>query len=122
MHREKQVLTAFLDDVVDHGLISPLRLSERLNMPLSRLASVAGLHRNTLAHAESPRVQDRLGVIAKIIAKAAALGGDPGRAVIWFRYQPIAGFDNQTAEDLVAAGHGDAVLNHLEDLADGAYA
>ncbi len=42
--------------------------------------------------------------------------------MIWFRYQPIAGFDNQTAEDHVAAGHGDAALNHLEDLADGPYA
>ena len=116
------MLTASLTDVVEDGMISPARLSLQLKMPLSRLAAVAGLHRNTLAHAQSARVQDRLGVIAKIIAKAAAIGGDPGRAVIWFRYQPIAGFDNQTAEELVSAGHGDAVLKHLEDLADGVYA
>jgi uncharacterized protein (DUF2384 family) len=116
------MLAAFLDDVVDRGVISPSRMSERLHMPLSRLAAVAGLHRNTLAHPGSAKVQEKLGMIAKIIAKAAALAGDPGRAVIWFRYQPIAGFDDKTAEDLVAAGHGEAVLLHLEDLADGVHA
>lgn len=116
------MLAAFLDEVVDHGRISPGRLSGKLNMPLSRLALVAGLHRNSLLHADSPKVQQKLGVIAKVLARASTLAGDPGRAVIWFRYQPIAAFGDQTAEDLVTAGQGEAVLSHLDDLADGAYA
>ena len=116
------MLAAFLDEVVDDGRISPSRLSGRLNMPLSRLASMAGLHRNSLLHADSPKVQQKLGLIAKVLARASALAGDPGRAVIWFRYQPIAAFGDQTAEDLVTEGHAEAVLRHLEDLADGAYA
>jgi hypothetical protein len=57
-----------------------------------------------------------------ILAKAAELGGDPGKAVIWFRHQPIVAFGNRTAEELVAAGRGDAVLDHLDDLGDGIYA
>jgi hypothetical protein len=30
--------------------------------------------------------------------------------------------DNRTAEELVADGHGEAVLGHLDDLRDGTYA
>ena len=81
------------------------------------------LHRNTLARKpQSDRVQARLGEIARIIGLAADLIGDADRAVIWFRHQPLQGFDHKTAEQLVAEGHGDAVRKHLEVLAEGGYA
>jgi hypothetical protein len=41
---------------------------------------------------------------------------------VWFRHQPIAGHDGRTALERVEAGHTDAVMAHLEDLRDGAYA
>lgn len=113
------MLSAFLQDMQSGGSISPKRVSERLKMPLAKLASVARLHRNSLTNADSPSVQDRLGVIVKILAKAAELSGDAGKAVVWFRYQPIPGFDYKTPEELVESGHAGAVLGHLDDLADG---
>ena len=92
-------------------------------MPLADLARITRLHRNTLAgNPNSPKVQARLGDVARIIALASDLTGDAGRAVAWFRYQPLAGFDHATAEDLVERGHADAVIKHLEMLADGVYA
>lgn len=120
------MLSPFLDDVIDRhsGLISPQRVSEALRLPLAQLARLAQVHRNTLRqHPGSPAVQERLGEVARIIAAAAdLLGGDTGRAIVWFKHQPLSGFDGRTAEELVAAGHSDAVLTHLEMLRDGVYA
>lgn len=117
------MLTAFLDDVREADAISPRRLSERLRMPLARLAEVTRLHRNTLSgNAGSPATQERLSEITRIVAKAAELAGDEGRAIIWFRHQPLPGFGGDTAEELVADGHAPAVLAYLEQLRDGVYA
>jgi uncharacterized protein (DUF2384 family) len=92
-------------------------------MPLSELSRVTHLHRNTLARQpQSDRVQARLGEIARIVTLAADLVGDTDRAVIWFRHQPLQGFDRKTAEQLVTEGQGGAVLKHLEMLSEGGYA
>jgi uncharacterized protein (DUF2384 family) len=107
----------------DSGALSPQRVAGMLHMSLGELARVTHIHRNTLTRfPDSPRVQERLGEIARIVATAAELTGDAARALVWFRFQPLAGFENRTAADLVAAGQGSAVLKHLETLADGGYA
>lgn len=115
------MLAAFLDDIRDHDLIAPRRMAERLRLPMSRLAKLAHVNRNTMtAKPDSPAVQARLGEIARIIARAAELAGDEGRAIIWFKHQPLVGF-GRTAEELVEAGHADAVLEDLERMAEGVY-
>ncbi|WP_375287589.1 hypothetical protein [Sphingomonas sp.] len=102
-------------------MIAPRRLAERLRLPMSRLAKIAHVNRNTMtAKPESPAVQTKLGEIARIIARAADLSGDEGKAIIWFKHQPITGF-GKTAEQLVEEGHGDAVLWALEGMEQGAY-
>lgn len=120
------MLTAFLDDVTDRqrGMISPERVGKALRISLAEVARLANVHRNTLAQKPgSPMVQEGLGEVARIVAAAAdMLEGDTGRAVIWFRHQPLAGFDGATASELTVAGHADAVLAHLEMLRDGIYA
>lgn len=119
------MLSPFLAEVTEpqKGVISPQRMSSVLHMPLARLSQITKLHRNTLTrNPESPEVQQRLGEVARIITQAADLIGDWQRAIIWFRYQPLSGFDNKTAEELVAAGQVEAVLEHLAMLSDGVYA
>lgn len=103
--------------------ISPQRVSEALHVPLAKIALLAKVHRNTLAQLpDSPVVQERLGDIARIITTAIELlGGEQGRAIVWFKHQPLSGFDGQPAEELVAAGLSDAVLPHLDLLREGAY-
>lgn len=103
--------------------ISPQRVSAALNINLKRMAEVAQVHRNTLTrNPNSPEVQMRLGQVVRIVNRAAAmLGGDLERAKVWFRYEPLAGFDHKTAEQLVAAGHADAVEVHLDMLTEGVY-
>ncbi len=103
--------------------LSPQLMSERLRLPLAEIAKLAGVHRNTLAtRPESPAVQASLGRVARILAAAEDLTGDADRAILWFRHQPLAGHGGQTAQELVEAGDAVAVLAHLEDLRDGAYA
>jgi len=119
------MLSAFLEDVTDpRGSLSPQRMSEALRISLSHLARIAQVHRNSLSqHPDAPAVQAGLGEVARIVATAAELlGGDTAKAIVWFRHQPLAGFDGRTAEELVAAGHADAVVTHLEILRDGGYA
>ena len=121
------MLTGFISDVVEsaEGGISPRKLSRELRMPISGrdgLSSLVNLHRNTLTRSPgSTKVQKRLGEITKILAYASELAGDSKKAVVWFRYQPLQGFDNKTAEDLVRRGHADAVMKHLENLYHGGY-
>ena len=115
------MLAAFLDDIRDHDMIAPRRLAERLRLPMSRLAKLAHVNRNTMAaQPGSPAVQAKLGEIARIIARAADLAGDEGRAIIWFKHQPIPGF-GKTAEELVEGGHGELVLEDLDRQAEGVY-
>lgn len=116
------MLAAFLDDIRDHDMIAPRRMADRLRLPMSRLAKLAHVNRNTMtAKPESPAVQAKLGEIARIIARAAELSGDDGKAIIWFKHQPIAGF-GKTAEELVEEGEGAAVLWTLESMEQGGYA
>lgn len=117
------MLAGFLDSVRDGDIIAPRRMAARLRLPMTGLAKLTRLNRNTLASkAGSPVVQSKLGEIARIIARAAELSGDEGRAIIWFRHQPITGFDGKTAEQLVEDGHAGAVMWHLEGLENGVYA
>ena len=115
------MLAPFLDDVRQDDLIAPRRLAERLRLPMSRLAKIAHVNRNTMAaRPESPAVQAKLGQIAAIIAKASELSGDEGAAVIWFKYQTMASW-GRTPEDVVELGYADAVLEELERMAEGVY-
>lgn len=118
------IVNAFLGKVTDGGAISPKRDGDTVPIPFSQVARLASVHRNTLARMpNSPVVQARLGEVARIIAAAPdLLEGDTGRAIVWFRHQPLAGFDGRTAEELVTEGHPEAVIAHLEILRDGAYA
>ena len=120
------MLSSFLEIVRDprRGTISPRRFGKAMRLNLGEVARMARLHRNTLAQRpDSPAVQARLGDVARIVAAATdLLGGDAARAIVWFRHQPLAAFDGRTAAELVAAGHTDAVLVHLEMLRDGVYA
>lgn len=120
------MLSATLDDLYGPALhaLSPERMAARLRVSLAEIARIADVHRNTLARAPaSPKVQARLGEVARILTEAAdLLEGDLGRAVAWFRHQPLAGFAGETAAGLVAAGHAAAVLAQLRMLRDGGYA
>lgn len=117
------MLASFLTDISDSGHIVPKRLATRLSMTLISLSKLAHVNRNAMqARPRSSSVQDRLGEIAEIIARAAEITKDDGAAIIWFKFQPIAGFAGKTAQDLVEEGRAAAVMLYLESVDNGAYA
>lgn len=117
------MLSTFLDTIREGDIIAPRRMAERLRLPMTRLSRIAHLNRNTLADKPgSAAVQQKLGQIARIITRAADLSGDEGRAILWFRHQPMPAFGNRTAEELVEAGEAAAVIENLERMAEGVYA
>ena len=121
--------TALLDPVIGALAsaaapgIDPKRLADMLQMTQSEVAGLAGVHRTTLArNAASPEVQARLGPVATILSRAAGMSGSLGKAVVWFRHQPIAAFGFKRAAELVREGEAEQVLAWLDALEDGAYA
>ena len=70
------MLAVFLDDIRDRDMIAPRRMAERLRLPLSRLAQIVHVNRNTMtARPDSVAVQTKLGEIARIIARRRSGGG-----------------------------------------------
>lgn len=58
--------------------------------------------------------------IQQVLAAAIAVaGGDLAAAILWYRNEPLALFDNRTAEALVSEGRAADVLNLLESTQAG---
>jgi hypothetical protein len=71
------MLTDFLSSVQDGNMIAPKRMAAELRIPMTELAKMARVNRNTLAtKAGSAAVQAGLGTIARIISKASDMAGD----------------------------------------------
>lgn len=118
-----EILSGFVQSLQEPRTpyISPKRFSERLGVPVSQMAELTGVHRNTLrGNPASERLQGRLREMVKVITAAADLTRDIEKAIYWFQNEPIADYGHKTAAELVAGGHSEAVLSYLRDLENGA--
>lgn len=100
--------------------ILPQRLSKALGVTISGLPGLTGMHRNTLRNPASERLQGRMREMVRAISAATELDGDVGKAIRWYRNEPIADYGCRTAAELVADGRVEAVLAYLRDLENGA--
>ena len=64
----------------------------------------------------------RLTDLNEIINRVEPWEGSKAAAFTWFRSKPLPSFGDQTAEDLVKAGRGEAVKRYLARVAVGGYA
>lgn len=65
-------------------------------------------------------IQPSIRMTQQVLAAAAAVsGGDLEAAILWYRNEPLALFDNRTAEALVSEGRAADVLNLLESIQAG---
>lgn len=113
---------AFLHDQ-DAGAstLSPKRFSDVLSIDIQTLAAQAHVHRNTISRAPaSESVQKFLREALRVLRAANDLSGDVGRAIFWYRNEPLPPFGYKTAEQLVTEGCTDDVLRYVESLAAGA--
>lgn len=115
-----EFLTSIKDDN-SRMAFSPERLAGALELPLQRLATLAHVHRNTVAMAPtSPKLQSAMAEVVRVLSAAHALTGDVDRALFWFRNQPIPEFDHLTAMQLVEQGKVQAVVDYIESIRAGA--
>ena len=116
------VVSRFVDSLQEPRTpyISPSRFSKVLGVKVTSLAELTGVHRNTLRNPSSERLQLRMREMVKVISAAAQLNGDLQKAIYWYRNEPIADYGQQTAAELVADGHAEAVLAYIRDLENGA--
>lgn len=101
--------------------LSPKRFAEVLGIDLQTLAAQARVHRNTISRAPgSASVQHFLRQVLRVLKAAEDLSSDRDQAVLWYRNEPLAVFDYQTAEQLVASGRAEDVLRYIAALEAGA--
>ena len=103
--------------------LDPRRFLDLTGMQVQDLAALAGVDRNTVArNPHSPRIQEAVGTVVRLLESATEVAGDMNRALLWYRHQPIEAYRFQTPAELVAKGHTDAVIAYLDDLRHGTYA
>lgn len=116
----------FLAQVIGpEGYIATDRLAEELRVTRQELAVAAGLPRDSVSKTvrlRSRATQARLRDVAEIINRVLTWSGSVQQAFAWYRAQPLPGFGDQTAEDLVKDGRAEAVKRYLSRIAVGGYA
>jgi uncharacterized protein (DUF2384 family) len=103
--------------------LDPRRLLDLTGMQVQDLAALAGVDRNTVSrNPHSPRIQDAVSTVVRLLESATEVAGNMDRALLWYKHQPIEAYRFQTPAELVAKGHADAVIAYLDDLRHGTYA
>ena len=119
---DHQRLAQQLAEVVDgRQILSPAKFIEMMGLDIRSFANNAHVHWRTVNH--SPRaesVQSHIRMNLDVLTAVAVVsGGALQDAVFWYRNEPLALFDYETAEMLVAEGRAADVLNLLESYQAG---
>jgi DNA-binding XRE family transcriptional regulator len=100
--------------------LSAANLANILGLQQQDLATLAGVHRNTLrTHPESPKLQTTLRELMRVLSAAVAVQPDIERALFLVKNQPIPAFRHKTPLQLVQAGRTDDVIDYLESIGSG---
>jgi len=101
--------------------LSPKRFGDVLSIDVQTLATQAHVHRNTISRAPtSESVQKFLREALRVMRAAHDLSGDVGRAIFWYRNEPLPPFGYKTAEQLVSEGRTEDVLRYVGSFEAGA--
>lgn len=103
--------------------LDPERVAGLLHVAKGELARAAGVDRNTPTRSPgNPKLQALLQEVVRVVEKAAAITGDPDRALVWFNHQPLEAYGFRTPRELVLDGQAKAVAAYLDDVEHGTYA
>lgn len=114
-----QMLREVRDD--QNPTISPRKFARLLHIDLTDLASITGVHRNTMnANPGSSRVQDRLRDLLRVAGEASdALGLSKDDALYWMQNRPLRSFGSKTPLELVREGKTESVLYYIRSIESG---
>jgi hypothetical protein len=114
-----------LASFTEHGQFSPSRVATALRTTREEVAATVGLGRDAVVRSDriaSPRTQKRLREMVEILNRVEPRFGSPLIAYAWFRSEPLAGFDGQTAMHLVRAGRAGDVMDYIDAVDAGVHA
>ncbi|PKV11286.1 DNA-binding protein [Xanthomonas prunicola] len=107
--------------VPDRTILSPSAMAGLLDLSQQELAELAGVHRNSLrVHPESPRVQDLLRNLSRLLVAMAQVQPDERQVVFHLKNTPIPAFEFATLLEVVKQGRTDDALTYLRTVAAGA--
>lgn len=113
-------------DLIDQsGIVNPKAVAEQFHTTVKEVAVLSGLSPDTVAKRSRFRTkasQKRLRDIVLILNRVLPWCGTPMQAYAWYRSEPIQGFGDLTAEDLVKRDMAEAVLEYIGRIAEGGYA
>ena len=119
-------MNAILSRAFDQqGRLQPDAIAACFLLSKADLAHVAGLSRDAVsktARRYSPATQKRLRDMVEIINRVLPWAGSPMQAMAWYRSQPLPGFGDITAEQLVKQGRAQWVHEYIDRIAEGGYA
>lgn len=113
---------AVLEEFHEKGTpnLSPARIADKFSMQIQELAAFAGVHRNTVRlHPESPRLQESMRNLLRVLSAATAIQPDLERAIYFLKNAPIPAFQHKTAYQLVAEGRTDDLIRYFESIESG---
>lgn len=100
--------------------LSPSLVALQLDVQLQDLATLAGVHRNTIrTHPESPRVQGFLRDVVRVLSAASELQPDVARAWFLIKNAPIREFNHQTLLTVISEGRTDDAVAYLDSVSSG---
>jgi hypothetical protein len=100
--------------------LSAANLANILGLQQQDLATLAGVHRNTLrTHPESPKLQATLRDLVRVLSAAAAVQPDFERALFLIKNQPIPTFRHKTILQLLQDGRTEDAIDYLESISAG---
>ncbi len=113
-------------EFMEGEMFSPDRVADALRTSRAEIAATLGLGRDAFSRASRIRAhktQTRLRQMLEILHRVKAeTGANDLAAYAWFRAEPLAGFDDMTADRLVREGRAEYVHAYLDAVADGGYA
>jgi uncharacterized protein (DUF2384 family) len=112
-------ITQFLD-TPDSPILSPKRVADHLHLFVGDLAETVRIHRNTMTtRPQSPKVQEALRNIVRVLTAAEEIFGNTGTATAWLMNEPLAEFHYKTPLKLIAEGRTDDLITYLDSIASG---
>jgi hypothetical protein len=119
--RASDLVERLREEVDGRAILSPSKFIDMMGLDVRAFAEHAHVHRNTVTRAPaSASVQAHIRLNIRVLSAAlATAGSDIGRAIFWYKNEPLAPFDYKTAETLVAEGRADDLINLLESYQAG---
>ena len=115
------VLAMYAED----GMFAPKKIAATLRTTSEEVARTVGLGKDAIQRKDrvrSDRTQRRLREMIEILNKVEPRFGSSLVAYAWYRSEPLAGFNGQTAMQLVRDGRAADVLNYVDAVDAGVHA